>query len=63
MIRIVIWTKFECTKCVHVSTFGFFDSMMFYKIRGFQRLHIYNFLDTWFKRYELNKLTEGLIPI
>jgi hypothetical protein len=30
--------KFECTKCVHVSNLDFLDPMMFYKLRGFQRL-------------------------
>jgi hypothetical protein len=35
--------KFECTKCVHISNLDFLDSMMFYKLRGFQGLQICNF--------------------
>jgi hypothetical protein len=39
--------EFECTRFVHVSTLMFLDSMMFYKIRGFQRLQI---CDCWMCR-------------
>jgi hypothetical protein len=35
--------RFECTKCVHISTLGFLDHMMFYMLRGFQRLQICDF--------------------
>jgi hypothetical protein len=46
--------KFECTKCVHVSNLDFFDPMMFYKLRGFQRLQICNF---WMDRSKDMDLT------
>jgi hypothetical protein len=35
--------KFECTKCVHISNLDFIDPMMFYMLRGFQRLQICDF--------------------
>jgi hypothetical protein len=35
--------RFECTRFVHVSTLMFLDSMIFYMIRGFQRLQICDF--------------------
>jgi hypothetical protein len=35
--------EFECTKFVHISTLVFLDSKVFYKLRGFHRLPIYDF--------------------
>jgi hypothetical protein len=35
--------EFECTRFLHITTFKFLDSMMFYMIRGFQRLQICDF--------------------
>jgi hypothetical protein len=45
---------FDCTKCMHVSTLKFLDPMMFYMIRGFQWLQIYNF---WMGRTKDMNLT------
>jgi hypothetical protein len=35
--------RFECTKCVHVSSLDFLDPMVFYRTRAFQRLQNCNF--------------------
>jgi hypothetical protein len=53
--------KFECTKCVHVSTLKFLDSMMFYMFRGFQRLQICNFWTLRTKDMKLLLKQIGLI--
>jgi hypothetical protein len=53
--------RFQCTKCVHVSILKFLDSMMFYMIRGFQRLQIYNFWIHRTKDMNLIVWQKGLI--